>query len=121
MAGMGKENQLAYRSYNSLNNEGRLRERNRRKKTMEDRQEYGSNQARIKDLCPNDKARIKQLVEDLARLGTEKEQIECDWKQERSDLEGKLSLLRKRQALLLREKSDILLILNNAHTDTQFI
>lgn len=31
-----------------------------------------TNQATIRDLCPTDKARIRQLVEDLARLGAEK-------------------------------------------------
>ena len=32
----------------------------------------GQSQITLRDLCPQDKARVRQLVEDLARLGTEK-------------------------------------------------
>lgn len=32
----------------------------------------GQSQVTLRDLCPQDKARVRQLVEDLARLGTEK-------------------------------------------------
>ena len=86
-------------------------------------------QPKLKDLCLEDKLRVKLLIEDLARAGTggyswacrtmltiqlcscmypENEVMKEQLETERRKFSGKLSALRQRQAALLREKKNIL-------------
>lgn len=62
----------------------------------------------LRDLCPEDKCRVKGLVEEVARLGSEKEKLEGEMSQERIALQGLLENLTKKQHQLVREKKDIL-------------
>ena len=85
---------------------------------------------KLKDLCLEDKLRVKQLIEDLARAGTgplecvalctclarslhffkytEKEVMEEQLEMERRKFSGKLLALQQHQAILMREKKNIL-------------
>jgi hypothetical protein len=62
----------------------------------------------LNNLCPEDKCRVKGLVEEVARLGSEKEKLEGDMSKERQALQGLLEKLTQQQHKLVREKKDIL-------------
>lgn len=62
----------------------------------------------IRDLCPDDKRRVKGLVEAVARLGSEKDKLESEMLQERVALQGLLENLTNQHHRLLRAKKDIL-------------
>ena len=66
--------------------------------------------ASLKDLCPEDKQRVKQLIEDLARAGAEKEKAETKFAREKKKFRRTLQLLHHEQKKILKEKESILTI-----------
>lgn len=68
----------------------------------------------LKDLCPEDKRKVKNLLEEVARLGSEKERLEGEMVREREALEGVLERLKAKHHRMVREKKDILVI-NGLH------
>ena len=63
----------------------------------------------LKTLCPEDKHKVKQLIEDLAKTGAEKDVIEQLLKKERHDFDERLSQLHLEQQNLVEERTSILL------------
>ena len=62
----------------------------------------------LKTLCPEDKHKVRQLIEDLAKSGAEKDAIEQLLKRERHDFDEKLSQFHLEQQNLLEERTSIL-------------
>jgi len=68
----------------------------------------------LKTLCPEDKHKVRLLIEDLAKTGAEKDAIEQLLKKERHEFDAKLSQLQLEQQSLLEERTSILkLQINN--------
>ena len=61
----------------------------------------------LKDLCPEDKHRVKQLIEQLARTSSEKEAMEDKVKEERRQFTVLLDKLKKQHHKVVKEKKDI--------------
>lgn len=59
-------------------------------------------------MCPEDKHKVKQLIEDLAKTGAEKDAIELLLKKERQEFDEKLSQLHLEQHNLIEERTSIL-------------
>lgn len=66
----------------------------------------------MKTLCPEDKHKVKQLIEDLAKTGAEKDAIEQLLRKERNEFGEKLSQLQLDQQNLLEERTSILLMVH---------
>ena len=64
----------------------------------------------LKDLCPEDKRRLKQLIEQLARTSTEKEAMENRVEEERKQFTLLLEKLKKQHHKVVSEKKHILII-----------
>ena len=64
----------------------------------------------MKELCPEDKNRIKLLIEQLARTSSEKEEIETEAKEERRQFVMLLEKLKTEHHRVVKEKKDILTI-----------
>lgn len=62
----------------------------------------------LRDLCPEDKRRVKNLVEEVARLGTEKERMELEMVRERAALQSLLQNLHTKHHQVVKEKKNIL-------------
>ena len=62
----------------------------------------------LKTLCAEDKHKVRQLIEDLAKTGAEKDAIEQLLKKERNDFDEKLSQLHLEQQNLQEERTSIL-------------
>ncbi|CAF0829765.1 unnamed protein product [Brachionus calyciflorus] len=58
----------------------------------------------IKDLCPEDKTRIANLIKELAKISDEKKQIEKSLEEERRHKEAEITEILKQQETLLNEK-----------------
>ena len=63
----------------------------------------------LRDLCLEDKRRVKNLVEEVARLGTEKERLELEMVKERAALQSLLDNLNTKHHLVVEEKKNILI------------
>ena len=63
----------------------------------------------LKTLCPEDKHKVRQLIEDLAKTGAEKDAIEQLLCKERHQFDQKLSQLQLEQQDLIEERTSILL------------
>ena len=61
----------------------------------------------LKDLCPEDKGRVKQLIEQLARTSTDKEAMECRMKEERKQFTLLLDKLKKHHHKVVKEKKEV--------------
>lgn len=62
----------------------------------------------MKTLCPEDKHKVRLLIEDLAKTGAEKDAIEQLLKKERHEFDEKLSQLQLEQQSLVEERTSIL-------------
>uniref|UniRef100_A0A4X2LXJ4 KIAA1328 n=1 Tax=Vombatus ursinus TaxID=29139 RepID=A0A4X2LXJ4_VOMUR len=69
----------------------------------------GMKSACLKDLCPEDKRRIANLIKELARVSEEKEVTEERLKAEQESFEKKIRQLEEQNELIIREREDILL------------
>ncbi|KAM5193339.1 protein hinderin [Mantella aurantiaca] len=72
------------------------------------RGEAGSRSASLKDLCPEDKRRIANLIKELARVSEEKEVTEERLKSEQESFEKKIRHLEDQNKLIATEREDIL-------------
>ncbi|RMC16484.1 hypothetical protein DUI87_06419 [Hirundo rustica rustica] len=70
--------------------------------------EEGMKTASLKDLCPEDKRRIANLIKELARVSEEKEVTEERLKAEQESFEKKIRQLEKQNELIIKEREDIL-------------
>lgn len=61
----------------------------------------------MKDLCPEDKRRVKQLIEQLARTSTDKEAMEGRMKEERRQFTLLLDKLKKQHHKVVKEKKEV--------------
>ena len=61
----------------------------------------------MKDLCPEDKQRVKQLIEQLARTSTEKEAMEDRMREERRQFSLLLDKLKKQHHKVVKEKKEV--------------
>ena len=61
----------------------------------------------LKDLCPEDKQRVKQLIEQLARTSTEKEAMEDRMREERRQFSLLLGKLKKQHHKVVKEKKEV--------------
>ncbi|XP_034260468.1 protein hinderin [Pantherophis guttatus] len=68
--------------------------------------------ASLKDLCPEDKRRIANLIKELARVSEEKEVTEERLKAEQEAFEKKIRQLEDQNVLIIKEREDILWFLN---------
>ncbi|KAJ6663040.1 hypothetical protein lerEdw1_010861 [Lerista edwardsae] len=66
--------------------------------------------ASLKDLCPEDKRRIANLIKELARVSEEKEVTEERLKTEQESFEKKIRQLEEQNELIIKEREDILCI-----------
>ncbi|XP_033929104.1 protein hinderin-like [Melopsittacus undulatus] len=64
--------------------------------------------ASLKDLCPEDKRRIANLIRELARVSEEKEVTEERLKAEQESFEKKIRQLEEQNELIIKEREDIL-------------
>ncbi|KAM4708677.1 protein hinderin-like [Discoglossus pictus] len=64
--------------------------------------------ASLKDLCPEDKRRIANLIKELARVSEEKEVTEERLKTEQESFEKKIRQLEEQNNLIITEREDIL-------------
>ncbi|XP_026544495.1 protein hinderin-like [Notechis scutatus] len=64
--------------------------------------------ASLKDLCPEDKRRIANLIKELARVSEEKEVTEERLKAEQEAFERKIRQLEDQNVLIIKEREDIL-------------
>ena len=62
----------------------------------------------LRDLCPADKRRVKGLIEEVARLGSEKERLQGEMSRERQALETLLHSLKAQHHQVVKQKKDIL-------------
>ncbi|NWY03427.1 K1328 protein, partial [Nothoprocta ornata] len=69
----------------------------------------GMKSASLKDLCPEDKRRIANLIKELARVSEEKEVTEERLKAEQESFEKKIRQLEEQNELIIKEREDILL------------
>uniref|UniRef100_A0A6I8NJF2 KIAA1328 n=1 Tax=Ornithorhynchus anatinus TaxID=9258 RepID=A0A6I8NJF2_ORNAN len=69
----------------------------------------GIKSASLKDLCPEDKRRIANLIKELARVSEEKEVTEERLKAEQESFEKKIRQLEEQNELIIKEREDILL------------
>ncbi|CAH2296793.1 Hypothetical predicted protein [Pelobates cultripes] len=72
-------------------------------------EEGGIRSASLKDLCPEDKRRIANLIKELARVSEEKEVTEERLKIEHESFEKKIRQLEEQNDLIITEREDILL------------
>ncbi|XP_030322703.1 protein hinderin-like [Calypte anna] len=70
--------------------------------------EGGTRSASLKDLCPEDKRRIANLIKELARVSEEKEVTEERLKAEQESFEKKIRQLEEQNELIIKEREDIL-------------
>ena len=63
----------------------------------------------LKELCPEDKHRVRQLIEELVRVGSEKEKAEERLRGERKEFQELLLQLRSQHQKVVKEKQGILL------------
>ncbi|NWT53000.1 K1328 protein, partial [Erythrocercus mccallii] len=70
--------------------------------------EGGIKSASLKDLCPEDKRRIANLIKELARVSEEKEVTEERLKAEQESFEKKIRQLEEQNELIIKEREDIL-------------
>ncbi|XP_066194701.1 protein hinderin-like [Sylvia atricapilla] len=70
--------------------------------------EGGMKRASLKDLCPEDKRRIANLIKELARVSEEKEVTEERLKAEQESFEKKIRQLEEQNELIIKEREDIL-------------
>ncbi|KAF7243816.1 hypothetical protein EYD10_09685 [Varanus komodoensis] len=70
----------------------------------------GMKSASLKDLCPEDKRRIANLIKELARVSEEKEVTEERLKAEQESFEKKIRQLEEQNELIIKEREDILFI-----------
>ncbi|KAM9367447.1 protein hinderin [Phaethornis superciliosus] len=70
--------------------------------------EGGTKSASLKDLCPEDKRRIANLIKELARVSEEKEVTEERLKAEQESFEKKIRQLEEQNELIIKEREDIL-------------
>ncbi|NXK96930.1 K1328 protein, partial [Formicarius rufipectus] len=70
--------------------------------------EGGMKSASLKDLCPEDKRRIANLIKELARVSEEKEVTEERLKAEQESFEKKIRQLEEQNELIIKEREDIL-------------
>uniref|UniRef100_A0A670JD99 Uncharacterized protein n=1 Tax=Podarcis muralis TaxID=64176 RepID=A0A670JD99_PODMU len=71
----------------------------------------GMKSASLKDLCPEDKRRIANLIKELARVSEEKEVTEERLKAEQESFEKKIRQLEEQNELIIKEREDILFYL----------
>uniref|UniRef100_A0A8C0JBG1 KIAA1328 n=1 Tax=Chelonoidis abingdonii TaxID=106734 RepID=A0A8C0JBG1_CHEAB len=69
----------------------------------------GAKSASLKDLCPEDKRRIANLIKELARVSEEKEETEERLRAEQESFEKKIRQLEEQNELIIKEREDILL------------
>lgn len=62
----------------------------------------------LKELCPEDKHRVRLLIEQLARTSSEKEAMEDQVKEERKQFATLLEKLKEQHHKVVKEKKDIL-------------
>ena len=62
----------------------------------------------LKELCPEDKRRVRLLIEQLARTSCEKEAMEDQVKEERKQFAILLEKLKEQHHKVVKEKKDIL-------------
>uniref|UniRef100_A0A803JIU5 Protein hinderin n=1 Tax=Xenopus tropicalis TaxID=8364 RepID=A0A803JIU5_XENTR len=72
--------------------------------------EEGIKSASLKDLCPEDKRRIANLIKELARVSEEKEVTEERLKTEQESFEKKIRQLEEQNNLIGTEREDILFL-----------
>ncbi|KAM6391679.1 protein hinderin [Rhynochetos jubatus] len=70
--------------------------------------EGGMKSASLKDLCPEDKRRIANLIKELARVSEEKEVTEERLKAEQESFEKIIRQLEEKNELIIKEREDIL-------------
>ncbi|CAM4667610.1 unnamed protein product [Lepidochelys kempii] len=68
----------------------------------------GVKSASLKDLCPEDKRRIANLIKELARISEEKEETEERLRAEQESFEKKIRQLEEQNELIIKEREDIL-------------
>ncbi|XP_048455169.1 protein hinderin [Rhincodon typus] len=68
----------------------------------------GTKSASLKDLCPEDKRRIANLIKELARVSEEKEETVERLKAEHESFEKKIKELEDQNELIVTEREDIL-------------
>uniref|UniRef100_A0A8C3FJG4 KIAA1328 n=1 Tax=Chrysemys picta bellii TaxID=8478 RepID=A0A8C3FJG4_CHRPI len=68
----------------------------------------GVKSASLKDLCPEDKRRIANLIKELARVSEEKEETEERLRAEQESFEKKIRQLEEQNELIIKEREDIL-------------
>ncbi|XP_061469384.1 protein hinderin isoform X2 [Rhineura floridana] len=66
----------------------------------------GMKSASLKDLCPEDKRRIANLIKELARVSEEKEVTEERLKAEQESLEKKIRQLEEQNELIIKEREE---------------
>ncbi|XP_071588021.1 protein hinderin isoform X2 [Heliangelus exortis] len=66
--------------------------------------EGGTRSASLKDLCPEDKRRIANLIKELARVSEEKEVTEERLKAEQESFEKKIRQLEEQNELIIKER-----------------
>lgn len=64
----------------------------------------------LKELCPEDKHRVRQLIEELVRVGSEKEKAEEKLRGERKEFQELVLQLRSQHQKVVKEKQGILLL-----------
>ena len=65
----------------------------------------------LKDLCPEDKGKVKQLIQDLAKVGSDKERLEALQAEERKRFRELLAAVRNEYKKTAEEKEHILMCL----------
>ncbi|KAM9138790.1 protein hinderin isoform 1-T1 [Pangshura tecta] len=66
--------------------------------------EGGAKSASLKDLCPEDKRRIANLIKELARVSEEKEETEERLRAEQESFEKKIRQLEEQNELIIKER-----------------
>ncbi|KAK5872838.1 hypothetical protein PBY51_013500 [Eleginops maclovinus] len=61
----------------------------------------------LKDLCPEDKRRIANLIEELARVSEEKEESVQRLKHEQENFEGKIQKLEQQNVIIVQERESL--------------
>ncbi|KAK5912863.1 hypothetical protein CesoFtcFv8_002694 [Champsocephalus esox] len=61
----------------------------------------------LKDLCPEDKRRIANLIEELARVSEEKEESVQRLKHEQENFEGKIQKLEQQNVIIVEERESL--------------
>ncbi|XP_074484159.1 protein hinderin [Sebastes fasciatus] len=61
----------------------------------------------LKDLCPEDKRRIANLIEELARVSEEKEESVQRLKDEQENFEGKIQTLEQQNQVIVQERESL--------------